>query len=111
MKRRAVGLRSHKVFGALAHPIRLAILERLLRNPPEPVHELAAEFAVTRPAISLHLRVLRDAGLVSELRRGRERHYQIEPSGFREATWWLRKYDRFWEGRLAALDEHLAKER
>ena len=99
------------VFAALGHPTRLALLERLRQTPGRPVNALAAEFAVTRPAISLHLRVLREARLVSEERRGRERRYAIEPTGFHEATQWLRRYESFWDDRLASLERHLARRR
>jgi DNA-binding transcriptional ArsR family regulator len=101
----------HDVFAALGHPIRLALLEKLRRSPGTPVHALSAEFAVTRPAISLHLRVLRDAGLVTEEQFGRERRYEIELGGFRDASRWLRRYESFWDDRLAALEKHLSRRR
>jgi len=101
----------HDLFAALGHPTRIALLERLRDAPGSPVHALAAEFAVTRPAISLHLRVLRDAHLVAEERRGRERRYAIEPAGFEEASRWLRRYESFWDGRLALLERHLRRRR
>jgi DNA-binding transcriptional ArsR family regulator len=101
----------HEVFAALGHPIRLALLERLRGRPGAPVHALAADFSVTRPAISLHLRVLREAGLVEEEQRGRERHYRIDPVQFRSASRWLSRYEAFWDDRLKALESHLAKKR
>lgn len=104
-----VNTAQHELFAALGHPIRLALLERLRRSPGTPVHSLASEFAVTRPAISLHLRILRDAHLVSEERHGRERRYAIEPAGFEEASRWLRRYELFWDDRLASLRRHLRK--
>ena len=105
------GVPSHELFAALGHPIRLALLERLRREPGLPVHLLAGEFAVTRPAISLHLRVLRDAGLVTEEQHGRERWYAIEGSGFSDASRWLQQYGAFWDDRLAALERRLARRR
>lgn len=101
----------HELFAALGHPIRLALLERLRESPGSPVHALAAEFAVSRPAISLHLRVLRAAHLVAEERTGRERRYAIEPGGFEEASRWLRRYESFWDDRLASLERHLRRRR
>ena len=102
---------SGQLFSALGHPIRLALLERLRHAPGTPVHALATDFAVSRPAISLHLRVLRDARLVREEQRGRERRYRIRPEGFREASRWLEPYESFWDDRLNALDAHLARRR
>ncbi len=101
----------HELFAALGHPIRLALLERLRQEPGTPVHALASEFAVTRPAISLHLRVLRDAGLVAEEQHGRERRYEIDGAGFRAASRWLLQYGTFWDDRLTALERHLARRR
>lgn len=105
------GVSRHQLFAALGHPIRIALLEKLRRDPGTPVHALAGEFAVTRPAVSLHLRVLRDARLVTEQQSGRERRYEIDPMGFREASRWLEQYEVFWDRRLAALEKHLARSR
>src|SRR5688572_22842400 len=76
------------VFRALADPTRRAILARLAAGPL-PVHHVAAAFAATRPAISRHLRVLREAGLVRERRRGRERVYELEPGPVGTVRQWL----------------------
>ena len=70
---------------------------------------LAEPFSMSRPAISQHLRILRDAGLVVEHRVGRERRYQLRASGLREVSEWVSQYDRFWQGRLGALGEYLAR--
>jgi len=67
------------VFEALADPVRRAILRRLLTGPARVV-DLAAEHPVSRPAVSRHLRVLAEAGLVQADDRGRERHYRLEPA-------------------------------
>ncbi|RHW24258.1 ArsR family transcriptional regulator [Nocardioides immobilis] len=69
-------------FAALADPIRRALLVRLAAGPTRVV-DLAAEHEVSRPAISKHLRLLTDAGLVEVEDRGRERHYRLERSGLR----------------------------
>ena len=97
------------VFTAIAHPVRRQILDRLLAGD-EPVNQLAGAFAVSRPAISQHLRVLREVRLVNEERRGRERYYSLNPHGLDEANAWLRKYDRFWRARLQALGDYLDEE-
>jgi len=86
---------------ALAGPRRLEILE-LVRDAELPAGAIAAHFAVTRPAISQHLRVLREAGLVDERRDGTRRLYRARPEGLAE----LRDYlAGFWEGRLRLLQE------
>jgi DNA-binding transcriptional ArsR family regulator len=83
---------------ALGDPTRRAILERLL-NGPQPVGELAREFPVSRPAISQHLRVLKDARLVVDRPAGNRRLYELNPAGVDA----LRNYfDRFWTQALAA---------
>ena len=96
-------------FAALAHPARRQILD-LLAEGERSVGGIAAHFAISRPAVSQHLRVLLAAGLVSERRRGRERRYRLRPEGMREAYDWLAHYRRFWDERLGRLTRHLAKE-
>src|SRR5882724_3360253 len=90
------------VFRAIADPTRRAILDRL-RAGPAPVHELAAEFAQSRPAISKHLRVLRDARLVTEQRSGRERLYQLRPAPLQRVVGWVEGYRSFWQQSLTDL--------
>ncbi len=87
-----------RAIAALADPTRRAIFERL-RGGPLPVGELAEEMPVSRPAVSQHLKVLKEAGLVSERRHGTRRLYRIEPQGVQA----LRDYfDGFWAETLAA---------
>jgi len=91
---------------ALGDPTRRAILERLL-NGPMAVGELARDFPVSRPAISQHLRVLKDAHLVLDRPAGNRRLYQVDPAGI-EA---LRRYfDRFWTDALAAFKKAAEQE-
>ena len=81
---------------ALGDPTRRAILERLM-NGPQPVGELARDFPVSRPAISQHLRVLKDAHLVVDRAQGNRRLYELNPGGVDA----LRNYfDRFWDRAL-----------
>jgi len=97
------------VYSAIADPTRRRILD-LLAEAELSVTELAAPFRMSRPAVSQHLRVLRDAGLVSEHRAGRQRIYQLEPAGLREVDLWLRSYQRFWRTKFTALGEYLDNE-
>jgi DNA-binding transcriptional ArsR family regulator len=88
-------------FSALADPTRRAIFERLARGPSA-VGDLAREFPVSRPAVSQHLRVLKDAGLVTDRRDGNRRLYAVDPHGV-EA---MRAYfDTFWSDALAAFQK------
>ena len=95
------------VFGALADPTRRAILTRLADGEAT-VAELAEPFDMSQPAISRHLKVLEDAGLISRTRRATARlsHLQAEP--LREVTTWLARYQRFWDESHERLDDLLA---
>jgi len=91
-----------RVFRALADPSRRQILDRLLASDAS-VNELAEGFETSRPAVSRHLRVLRDATLVVERREGRRRVYSLNPQPMARADAWLTKYRAFWAARLHAL--------
>jgi DNA-binding transcriptional ArsR family regulator len=95
---------------ALADPTRRELLA-LLAGGERPAGELAAEFPVSRPAISRHLRVLREAGLVTSRIDGKRRLYALDPSPLRELDDWLEPYRRFWAQRLDALDTEIARGR
>ncbi len=94
------------VFRAIADPTRRAILDRL-RAGPTPVNALAADFHQTRPAISKHLRVLRQARLVSEARAGRQRLYQLQPRPLQQVAGWVEGYRAFWLNSLNSLKRYL----
>jgi DNA-binding transcriptional ArsR family regulator len=91
---------------AISDPIRRGLLE-LVRDRELPAGSLAAEFDVSRPAVSRHLRVLREAGLVRERRDGKRRLYRADPEPLAELREWL---DAYWEGRLSALRALAEKE-
>lgn len=88
-----------RVFSALYDPTRRAVLERL-RDGPRPVGEIARGLPVTRPAVSQHLKVLKEAGLVADKSEGTRRIYSIDPKGLGAMRAWL---DRFWDSALAAF--------
>jgi DNA-binding transcriptional ArsR family regulator len=98
------------VFRAIADPTRRAILDRL-RAGPAPVYVLADDFDQSRPAISKHLRVLRQARLVSEQRVGRERVYELEPAPLHRVAGWIEGYRAFWQRNLDGLKRYLEEER
>lgn len=86
------------VFAALAEPMRAAIVEKLAERPMS-VGALAATLPVSRPAVSQHLKVLKDAALVRDHAEGTRRIYAIDPAGLGQIRAWL---DRFWDQSLAA---------
>ncbi len=101
--------RSHTndaVFRAIADPTRRAILDRL-RAGPANAGALAIGFRSTRPAISKHLRVLREARLVVDTRVGRERVYTLDPIQLQSVAGWLEGYRVFWHSSLTHLKRHL----
>jgi DNA-binding transcriptional ArsR family regulator len=102
-------LSSHQldaVFAALADPTRRAILSRLAASDAS-VNELAEPFEMSQPAISKHLKVLERAGLVSRRRAAQSRPRRLEARPLKEATMWLEKYRRYWEGTFRRLDSLL----
>jgi DNA-binding transcriptional ArsR family regulator len=96
------------VFRAISDPTRRALLDRL-RGGAAPVNALAAEFSQSRPAISKHLRVLRQARLVREQRVGRERVYQIDPFPLQTVAGWVEGYRSLWQINLDNLKRHLER--
>jgi DNA-binding transcriptional ArsR family regulator len=90
---------AHTILTALGDPTRQAILDLLL-DGPQPVGELAAQLPVSRPAVSQHLKVLKEAGLVTDRADGARRVYQIDPQGLGQIRAWL---DQFWDAALEAF--------
>ncbi|MFC5910707.1 ArsR/SmtB family transcription factor [Streptacidiphilus monticola] len=97
------------VFHALANPVRRRLLESL-RQGPRAAGELAADFELSRPAVSEHLAVLRNARLVREEPRGRHRYYHLEPAPLAEVSDWLHPFERYWRARLRDLGALLNEE-
>ena len=94
------------VFRAVSDPTRRAVLE-LLKVRDHTVSELAAPFDMTQPAISQHLRVLRDAGLVDVRTEGRHRVYALAPEPLQQVYDWAKYFEGFWRDRMAALGREL----
>jgi DNA-binding transcriptional ArsR family regulator len=97
------------LLATLAEPNRRRILD-LLRAGERPAGDLGAALSISQPGVSKHLRILREAGLVSVRPEGQQRLYSLKAARFAEIDAWLAPYRRFWSGRLDALDEHLAQE-
>lgn len=91
-----------EVFRALADPTRRAIFERLALGEAS-VKELTARFDVSQPAVSQHLGVLGDAGLVAARSEGRRVYYRVRPGGLRPLVDWIEHYRAFWPERLGKL--------
>jgi len=91
---------------ALADPTRRRVLERL-RDGPKPVGEIARALPVSRPAVSQHLKVLKEAGLVREERHGTQHIYEIDPKGLGPLRAWL---DQFWDDALDAFKAEAERE-
>jgi DNA-binding transcriptional ArsR family regulator len=94
------------IFEAIADPTRRHIIE-LVSVAELSAGDIAREFEVTRPAVSRHLRVLRDAGAVRSRVQAQRRLYRVDPAAFDELDGWITKTRRFWSERFDALDRHV----
>jgi DNA-binding transcriptional ArsR family regulator len=94
----------------LAEPNRQAILE-LLREGERPVGELVGELGLSQPAVSKHLRVLREAGLVEVRADAQRRLYRVRPDPLAELDEWLAPYRQLWTNHLDRLEDHLERRR
>ena len=97
-------------YGALSHAVRRDLLDEL-RSGPSTVTDLAEPFDVSLAAVSKHIGVLEDAGLVTRTQVGRTRIVTLEPRPLVDARAWIDTYRTFWEERLDALDAHLRRGR
>ncbi|MDG6901786.1 MAG: winged helix-turn-helix transcriptional regulator [Nitrososphaerota archaeon] len=99
------------VFAALSNPERRMMLD-MLREGGRPAGDLVAAFPdLPQPAVSRHLRILREAGLVTVVPRAQQRVYSLAPAGLHGVEAWVSTYRDFWSGKLGSLSEHLGKPR
>lgn len=96
-----------RVFGALSDPTRRRIVERLSHRPLT-VGEIAAEFSISQPAVSKHVRVLEESGLLKREITGRVHHCTLSPAAMTSASKWLDKQRAYWNASLDRLDALLA---
>ncbi len=96
-------------FRALSHPIRRGIVERLAAGPAS-VSEVTADFGVSKPAISKHLKVLEEAGVVTRVIDGRTHRLSLEPKSLEEAADWIDRQRAIWERMFDVVDEFLKEE-
>jgi DNA-binding transcriptional ArsR family regulator len=93
-------------YDVIAEPTRRRILD-LLRERPRPVGELVDALEISQPGVSKHLRVLRDAKLVTVRQEAQQRWYEVDPRPLTEIDVWLEPYRAAWAARLDALEQHL----
>jgi len=96
-------------FLALSHPVRRAIVERLVAGPAT-VGEASGGVGVSKPAVTKHLKVLQDAGVVSRTVRGRTHVLRLEPHSLREVSDWLELHRSLWERKFETVERHLRGE-
>ena len=99
----------NKVFAALSDETRRAILGQLMQGEAR-LSDLAAPFNMTQTAVSKHVRVLSDAGLLVVEKRGRTRHCRLNAAGMKDASDWLADYQTFWTRQFDNLAQHLIEE-
>lgn len=97
------------LFRTLADPTRRAIFERLCRDGEQTVGALTAQAGVSQPAVSKHLGVLKQAGLVQDRHAGRQTHYSARPSALAPLIDWTSQMAGFWEARLDDLEDLLRR--
>ena len=98
------------VLGAVAHPARRAILSRLADGPAR-VTEIAAPFDLSLNAVSKHIKVLEEAGLIAREKVGRDHILTFRGAPLRRVSVWVHEYDRFWNERLDQLEEYFKEKR
>jgi len=99
------------IFSALAEPTRRTILEMLAKNGPLSATDIYDQFSVSSPAISQHLKVLREANLVRMEKRAQQRIYQLNPDAMFELEGWARQMTQLWNQRFDALEKVLEIEK
>lgn len=96
------------VFQAIADPVRRDII-KLLATEVMSVNEVAEHFEISRPAISKHLRILKECGIIELNKQGREQLCKIQPSSLVPAFMWLEQYQQLWESKLDSFENYLNK--
>lgn len=99
----------HDVFQAIADPTRRELLQ-LLGGRELPLKDICGRFPMSRTAVSKHLRILAEAGLVQERKVGRETRYRLDADPLLELKRWLEYYERFWENKLSLLKHYVETE-
>ena len=98
------------VYWAIADPTRRALLLRLADEGERNVTELLKPFSISQPAVSKHLRILREAGLVRSRKEGRLRLYELEGNKLRQVFDWVSHFEQYWDEKLDAIGDYLDKQ-
>ena len=104
-----IGQMDTNVFAIIAHPVRRQILSQLAHGDVT-VSGLAEPFEISRSAISQHLTILLESGLVAVEKRGREHYYQLRPDNLNEVYRWIKQFEHFWNEKLDSLEAYLDEE-
>ena len=96
------------VFQAIADPTRRAIIGMVAEKPLN-LNSLAEQFAVSRQAVSLHVKILTECGLITIKQQGRERYCEAKLDSLSEVSKWIEQYKQYWESKLDSLENYLAK--
>ena len=94
------------VFQAIADPVRRDIID-LLAESPRTINEVAEEFEISRPAISKHIKILKECGLLEMVSKGRERHCIIVPAELSKVSSWVSQHRRLWEQKLDSFERYV----
>lgn len=97
-----------QTFAALSDPTRLSMVEKLMAKGELPAGELVADYPISAPAISRHLKVLRESGLIRQRAQGTHRFYAVRPEAMQSIARWTLDHQSFWKGSLDRLDTLLA---
>ena len=98
------------VFHAIADPTRRRLIHLLAEEEEKPLHELTSQFSMGRTAVSKHLTILKEAGLVHERKVGRETRFRLNPSPLREIEDWVAFYSKFWSANMLRLSQLVEEE-
>jgi len=98
-------------FAALADPVRFAIVDRLLREGELSAGQIAQSFSISGPAVSQHLSVLHETGLVRRRRQAQRRIYSVQPEGLSAISDWITEARKFWESSIDRLEKALLQEK
>jgi DNA-binding transcriptional ArsR family regulator len=101
---------SRDVFDAIADPTRRRLIRLLAEAEEKPLHELTAQFPMGRTAVSKHLKILKEAGLVLDRKVGRETRFRLNASPLREVQDWVAFYSKFWSTNMLRLNQLLEEE-
>ena len=100
-----------QTFSALSDPTRFAIVDQLMKQGEQSAGDLSKVADISPPAISRHLKVLRQAGVITQEIRAQNRIYSVNPEGMRQIQSWIEETRQFWEGALDRLEAAIEKER